>query len=345
VVFTRPSFRILTSPLYNTSMQYRDYYQSLGVDKSAPQEEIKRTYRKLARQYHPDVNPGDKAAEDRFKEINEAYEVLSDPEKRQKYDQFGSQWQQYERTGGRPEDFWQQWGGAQGGAGPRATYTTINPEDLQDIFGAGAGQGGFSDFFEALFGRGGMGGQPGAGFRQEGGYRARPRRGQDTEHTVQVTLDEAFRGATRSLQWEDGRQIQAKIPPGVRTGSRVRFRGEGTPGAAGGEAGDLYLRVEVLPHPTFQRDGDDLRVTLLVDLYTAVLGGQVEAPTLERPLRLTIPPETNNGRIFRLRGQGMPQLRQAEQRGDLFVTVNVQLPRDLTDEEKRLFEQLRQMRS
>jgi curved DNA-binding protein len=323
-------------------MQYRDYYESLGVSKSAPKDEIKRAYRKLARQYHPDVNPGDKAAEDRFKEINEAYEVLSDPDKRKKYDQFGAQWQQFERGGGRPEDFWQQWGGAQGRPGAGATYTTINPEDLQDIFGEGAGQGGFSDFFETLFGRGGMGSR-GAGPEQ--GYRARPRRGRDTEHNVQVTLEEAFRGTTRSLQWEDGRQVQARIPPGVRTGSRVRFRGEGTPGMAGGEAGDLFLRVEVLAHPTFQRDGDDLRLSVPVDVYTAVLGGQVEVPTLERPLRLTIPPETNTGRVFRLRGQGMPQLRQPEQRGDLFVTVNVQVPRDLTDEEKSLFEQLRQMRS
>jgi curved DNA-binding protein len=326
-------------------MQYRDYYQSLGVSKDAPQDEIKRTYRKLARQYHPDVNPGDKVAEDRFKEINEAYEVLSDPEKRKKYDQFGSQWQQYERTGGRPEDFWQQWGGAQGRPGARATYTTVNPEDLQDIFGEGAGQGGFSDFFETLFGRGGMGAQGSPGFGPERGSRTRPRRGRDTEHTVQVTLEEAFRGTTRSLQWEGGRQVQARIPPGVRTGSRVRFKGEGAPGPAGSEAGDLYLKVEVVPHAVFQRDGDDLRLSVPVDLYTALLGGQVEVTTLERPLRLTIPPETNNGRVFRLRGQGMPRLRQPEQRGDLFATVEVQLPRDLSDQEKQLFEQLRQMRS
>jgi curved DNA-binding protein len=320
-------------------MQYRDYYQSLGVSKSAPQDEIKRAYRKLARQYHPDVNPGDKAAEDRFKEINEAYEVLSDPDKRKKYDQFGSQWQQFERGGGRPEDFWQQWGGAQGRPGARTTYTNINPEDLQSIFGEGAGEGGFSDFFETLFGRGGQ------GFGSERGPRARPRKGRDTEQTVQVTLEEAFRGTTRSLQWEDGRQVQARIPPGVRTGSRVRFRGEGTPGLAGGEAGDLYLRVEVLPHAVFQREDDDLRLSVPVDVYTAILGGQIEVPTLERPLRLTIPPETSNGRVFRLRGQGMPHLRRPEQRGDLFATVDVQLPRHLTDEEKTLFEQLREMRS
>lgn len=320
-------------------MQYKDYYQTLGVSKNASQDEIKKAYRKLARKHHPDVNPGNKQAEERFKELNEAYEVLADPQKRQKYDQFGAQWKQFERAGGQPQDFWQQWGGAPGG---RQTYAQqINPEEFEELFGGG---GQFSDFFEMLFGS--MGRQRGAaGFGGQGrAYRPQPRRGRDMEQPVQLTLEEAFRGTIRSIQWEDGRRIEAKIPPGVRTGSKVRFRGEGQPGAAGGQAGHLYLRVEVLPHKLFERDGDNLRVAAPVDLYTAILGGKVEVPTLEEPLMLTIPPETGNGQTFRLRGQGMPNLRNPEKRGDLFATVEVQLPKNLSEEEKQLFQQLQQIR-
>lgn len=322
-------------------MEYRDYYKILGVAKTADQDAIKKAYRKLARQYHPDVNPGDKKAEERFKDINEAYEVLSDPEKRQKYDQFGAQWQQYERAGGRPDDFWQQWGGA--AQGSRQTYTrTVSPEEFEQIFGQG-GEGGFSDFFEALFGS--MGGRRTTGFGAGSGFgEPRPRRGRDVEHPVEITLEEAFQGTTRLLQREDGRQTEVKIPRGAKTGTRVRLSGEGGAGAAGGAAGDLYLRVEVLPHNRFERDGDDLKVTVPVDLYTAVLGGRVEVPTLAGPVKLTIPPETANGRIFRLRGQGMPQLRAPEQRGDLYATIDVQLPRGLSEKERNLFEQLRDLR-
>lgn len=328
-------------------MEYKDYYQVLGVSRSASQDEIKKAFRKLARQHHPDVNPGDKAAEERFKEINEANEVLSDPEKRQKYDQFGAQWQQYTGAGGRPEDFnWGQWSAQPGGGG---TYTrTMSPEEFEQMFGGG---GGFSDFFETLFG--GMGGgRRSAGFGGSpfesdfsGGqqFQARPRRGRDAEHTVQVTLEEAFHGANRSLQYEDGRSIEAKIPRGVDSGSRIRLSGQGAPGAQGAAAGDLYLRVEVLPHAVFQREGDNLKVTLPVDLYTALLGGEVEAPTLERPVRLTIPAETANDKVFRLRGLGMPNLRNPDKRGDIYATVDVQLPQNLSEEERRLFEQLREL--
>lgn len=325
-------------------MKVIDYYKTLGVGKGADDKEIKRAYRKLAREHHPDVNPDNKAAEERFKEINEAYEVLSDPAKRQKYDQFGSQWQQYERAGGRPEDFnWSQWGGQPGG-GP---YTRgVSQEEFEQMFG---GSGGFSDFFETLFG--GMGG----GRRSSGGFdfgnfgggqqfQSRPRQGQDMEHTVQVTLEEAFQGTTRTLQWDNGRSLEAKIPRGVDTGSRIRLSGQGQPGAAGGRAGDLYLKVEVLPHATFTREGDDLRADVPVDLYTALLGGKTEVHTLDKSVNLTIPPETPNGKLFRLRGLGMPKLRQPDQRGDLYATVAIQLPRHLSEKEKALFEQLREMR-
>jgi len=318
-------------------MEYKDYYQILGVSKGASQDEIKKAYRKLARKYHPDVNPGDQTAENRFKEINEAHEVLSDPEKRKKYDQFGAQWQQYERAGGRPEDFnWGAWQ-AQPGAGGRSYTRTVSPEEFEEIFGGG----GFSDFFETLFG----GGRPRTGgFGQQRYYQPRPRRGQDAEHTVQISLEEAFHGTTRVLEWEGGRRIEAKIPRGVDTGSRIRLSGQGEPGQAGGAAGDLYLRIEVLPHARFQREGDDLKLTTPVDLYTLLLGGQVEVAGLDRTVKLTVPPETNNGKVFRLTGLGMPRLRNPDQRGDLYVTVEAELPRRLSQEEKELVRQLQGMR-
>ena len=316
---------------------YKDYYQTLGVAKDASKEDIRRAFRKLARQYHPDVNPGDRVAEERFKEINEAYEVLSDPEKREKYDRFGAQWRQFERAGGRPEDFnWSQW---QAGAGRPAGggYRTVTPEEFEQMFG-GAG---FSDFFETLFG-GGMG-----GFRTDfgtGRAQARPLSGRDIEHEVQITLEEAFHGTTRALQYEGGREIQARIPPGVRTGSRVRLRGQGQPGVAGGPPGDLYLRVEVLPHDRFEREGDDLRTTVPVDLYVAILGGSVPVNALDRQVRLNIPAGTENGQVFRLNGLGMPRLNDPGTRGDLYAVVSVQLPQNLTDRERELFEQLQGMR-
>ncbi|MBN1148347.1 MAG: J domain-containing protein [Anaerolineales bacterium] len=321
-------------------MDYKDYYKTLGVNKNADKEQIKKAYRKLARQYHPDVNPDDNAAEEKFKEVNEAYEVLSDPQKREKYDHFGSQWQQYSRGGGRPEDFdWTQWtSGAPGGGYTR----TITPEELEQILGRGfggdfsGGFGGFSDFFETLFG--------GMGQRAPRGA-ARQQRGSDSEHNVQISLEEAFRGTTVSLQWEDGRKIEAKIPPGVRTGSRVRLSGQGQAGIGSGQSGDLYLKVQVRPHPLFKREGDDLKTEIAVDLYTLIMGGKVHVPTLERAVELTVPPETPNGKTFRLRGLGMPNLHKPQQRGNLYAAVQARLPKNLTAEEKRLFEELRKLRA
>lgn len=324
-------------------MEYKDYYQTLGVSKTAEAAEIKKAYRKLARKYHPDMNPGDKTAENKFKDINEAYEVLSDAQKREKYDRFGSQWQQYSQTGGRPEDFdWSQWRSAPGG---RTQTRTMSQEEFEQMFGGG--MGGFSDFFETLFG-GGMGGIGGMGGRARRSSPAnrtpRPQKGQDAEQEIQISLEEAFRGSSYSLQYSDGRRIEAKIPAGVRNGSRVRLGGQGGSGSGGGQAGDLYLKIDVRPHPLFQRDGDDLKVNVSVDLYTAVLGGKVSVPTLERPVELTIPPETSNGKVFRLRGLGMPNLRQPEQRGNLLATLQVQLPHNLSPEERELFEKLRGLR-
>ncbi|GAB4562724.1 MAG: DnaJ C-terminal domain-containing protein [Anaerolineae bacterium] len=322
-------------------MEYKDYYKILGVDRNATEQEIKRAYRRLARQYHPDMNPGDKAAEERFKEINEAYEVLGDPEKRRKYDQFGAQWQRFQQAGGRPEDFdWGPW--MAGGPGGQRVYTrTVSPEELEEMLG---GFGGFSDFFQTLFGGMGRGTRSRGWDDLFGGgttTHTRTRPAQDVEQPVQITLEEAYRGTSRILQREDGSRIEVKIPRGVRTGSRVRVPGKGA--FADGSAGDLYLRIEVLPHPTFKREGDDLYVDVPVDLYTAILGGEVQVPTLDRPVMLKIPPETPNGKSFRLRGLGMPNLRNPDQRGDLYARVNVQLPRHLSEQERKLFEQLREL--
>ncbi len=322
-------------------MEYKDYYQTLGVSKNASKDEIKKAYRKMARQYHPDLNQGDKKAEEKFKEVNEAYEVLSDPSKREKYDQFGASWQQYERTGGRPEDFdWGQWGGYPGG---QTRTRTLTPEELEQMMGQGfgGGMGGFSDFFETLFGN--MGGRPSAG-RQRTQTSQRPQRGRDLEQAVQISLEDAWRGTTLNLQWEGGRQIEAKIPPGVKSGSKVRLSGQGGGSAMGGKAGDLYLKIEVRPHPLFTRDGDDLRVNVPVDLYSVILGGKVSVPTLERPVELTIPPETANGKVFRLRGLGMPNLKDPKAHGNLYAIVQVQIPSNLNQEEKNLFEKLRLLR-
>lgn len=320
-------------------MEYKDYYKTLGVSKNASQEEIKKAYRKLARQYHPDVNTDDPKAEERFKEVNEAYEVLSDADKRQKYDQFGSQWKQYQRAGGRPEDFnWGQWRTQPGGG----TYTRVSPEDLAEMFGGGAGPGGFSDFFEALFG--GMGARRASGFGGQQTYSNRPRQGRDAEHTLQISLAEAFYGTSRTLEWEGSRRIEAKIPPGVDTGSRIRLSGQGQPGISGGEAGDLYLNIEVIPDSRFQREGDDLKVTVPVDLFTALLGGKAEVTTIDKTVNLTIPSETPNGKVFRLSGLGMPRLKNRQQRGDLYATVAVELPTNLSEEEIDLLRQLQALR-
>ncbi len=317
-------------------MEYRDYYQALGVSKDASEKEIKRAFRKLARQYHPDVNPGDPKAEERFKEINEAHEVLSDPEKRKKYDQLGSAWQDWDRTGGQPGDFdWGQWAsGSPGGQGQRVHVRYGTPDDLNDLFG---GASPFSDFFSQIFG--GVGGRAASGGSN---YQVRPQRGQDFEQQVEISLREAYHGTTRILQ-KDGRRLEVKIPPGARTGSRVRMTGEGSPGAMGGPAGDIYLRVAVTSDPQFERQGDDLHGAVEVDLYTAVLGGKAQVPTLSGPVNLMIPAGTQNGCVFRLRGKGMPRLRQPEQYGDLYARVDVRLPEQLTPRQRELFDELQRL--
>ena len=337
-------------------MEYKDYYQTLGVSEDASQEEIQQAFRKAARKYHPDVNPDDPQAEERFKEINEAYQVLSDPEKREKYDRFGSQWKQYQQAGGEPEDFnWTEW--APGGRGGQQTgYTTrrVSQEEFEQMFGQGGA--GFSDFFESLFGGAGAGRtRTSPGFRQRETYRPfggagrRAQAGRDLETTVKISLEEAFRGTERIIERSSGGRtgsggrMKAKIPPGVHTGSRVRLRGQGQPGQDGQPPGDLYLNVEVVPHPDFDREGDDLHTTREVNLYTLVLGGEIPVSTLEKQVKLQIPPGTQNGTSFRLRGQGMPKLNREDEQGDLYVRVKAVLPESLSEEEREHFAALREL--
>ena len=332
-------------------MDYKDYYQILGVKKAATEKDIKLAYRKLAKELHPDKNPGNKQAETRFKEVNEAYEVLSDSDKRGKYDTLGQNWNQYEQmqrsgaSGGQPFDWSSFGGGQQGGQPGGGGYHTVTQEELQELFGSSEG-GGFSDFFRTFFG--GMGGAAGAG-AGAGRAAGRGRRGADLEQPVAVTLEEAFNGSQRLLESTEAdgkmRRLEVKIPAGVKDGQRIRMGAQGGAGAGAGPRGDLFLVITVQPHAVFQREGDDLRAELPVDMTTLVLGGELSVPTLKgTKLSLKVPPETQNGNVFRLSGQGMPAVADATRRGDLFVKVRAVLPMNLTPNEKQLLEELRQAR-
>jgi curved DNA-binding protein len=304
-------------------VEYKDYYAILGVPKDADENAIKSAYRKLARQFHPDVNPNKKEADTKFKEINEAYEVLSDKEKRKKYDTLGSDWQRYQQAGD-PQDFdWQRY---QAGQGAQTRYSA---EDLQDLFG---GEAPFSDFFTFVFG--GQGGQAGP---------QRQARGRDIEQPLSISLAEAYKGTARRMKREGGPLVEVKIPAGVESGTRLRVQGQGMPGRKG-NAGDLWLVIEVEPDPTFEREGDDLRTKVPVSLYTLLLGGEVVVPMLEGKAKLRIPPETQNGTEMRLRGQGMPRHGEPGRRGDLLVTVEVKLPERLSDKERELLGELAKLR-
>ena len=316
-------------------MEFKDYYSTLGVTKASTEKEIKQAFRKLARKFHPDVNPGDKKAEARFKEINEAYEVLGDPAKRKKYDELGANWRMYEQAQaqGGANPFTAQWstGGGQGG------FRTMTQEEMEDLFGDANP---FSDFFTTFFG-GGF--EPGEGRR---GPRARPRQraGRDVEHEIELTLEDAYHGAMRRLSLKhDGhaRTVDVRIPAGVTDGSRVRVAGEGEHGVGGAAAGDLYLRVRLTPHPEFERKGRDLYVKVPIPVTVAVLGGEAEVQTLSgKPVRLRIPPLTQNGQVFRLKGYGMPKVGQSDEKGDLYARVEVQLPTELSPTEREHWEAL-----
>ncbi len=332
----------------------KDFYDILGVTRSANEKEIRQAYRKLARKYHPDVNPGDKSAEARFKEISEAYEVLSDKEKRSQYDRFGANWKQ---AGQQPP------GGYSGSSRRPGGQTTYTDFDFGEAYQPG-GDGGVGDLggiFERLFGRG-----------SNQGPSRRARKGQDLEQSVEITLEEAYSGTTRIVQLraeevcqqcegtgvhkggpcltcsgrgsiDHSKRLEVKIPAGVETGSRVRVAGEGGYGSNGGVRGDMFLVVKVKPSEQYERKGNDLYRDVSVPLTTAVLGGEVEVNTLKGKVSLRIPSETPNGKVFRLKGRGMPALKGSGT-GDLFARVSVALPTGLSEKERKLFEQLRMER-
>jgi curved DNA-binding protein len=310
-------------------VQFRDYYETLGVPKTATEDEIRSAFRKLARKYHPDVAKDKKAAEEKFKEINEAYEVLGDPEKRAKYDQLGADWnrpggfQPPPQWGAQPtEGGYYQWGGDGGGG-------------VQFEFGGT----GFSDFFEAFFG-GGRGRSAFGGF---GGRQATAERGADVEADIMVTLEEALNGSTRpvSLRRAGSNKIenyQVKIPRGVREGQRIRLAGQGEAGVGGGKSGDLFLRVRLARHPDFSVEGSDLIHEVKIEPWRAVLGSELLVPTLEGKVRLKIPPGTQGGQRFRLRQRGLPGV--SGKRGDLYVEVQINLPKKLTEREREIWNEL-----
>ena len=319
-------------------MEFKDYYATLGVTKASSEKEVKQAYRKLARKFHPDVNPGDKSAEARFKDINEAYEVLGDAAKRAKYDELGANWRQYEqaeRAGG--ANPFAGWNANPGGAPGAGGYRTMTQEEMEDLFGD---SNPFSDFFTTFFGGGG-GGAPG-GPRGGRGGRSRARGGRDVEHELDLTLDEAYHGTTKRLALSHGgtpRTVDVRIPAGVGDGSRVRVPSEGEPGM-GGPAGDLYLRLRLAPHPTFERRGQDLHTNVAVPVPTVVLGGEVDVPTMAgKTVRLKIPPFTQNGQVFRLKTYGMPA-RGSHAQGDLYAKVQALVPASLTPEEREHYEAL-----
>jgi DnaJ-class molecular chaperone len=327
-------------------MEFKDYYATLGVTKASTEKEIKQAFRKLARKLHPDVNPGDKTAEAKFKELNEAYEVLGDPAKRKKYDELGANWRQYEQAAaqGGANPFAGQWADVGGGGGSRGGFRTMTQEEMEEMFGD---SNPFSDFFTTFFGGGGA---PGGGFggaaAGRGGRtgRGRARAGRDVEHEIELTLEEAYQGAMRRLALKHGghsRTVDVRIPAGVADGSRVRVSGEGEHGVGGAAAGDLYLRVRLAPHPVFERKGRDLYVKVPLPVTTAVVGGEADVQTITgKPARLRIPPLTQNGQVFRLKGYGMPAIGKPEDKGDLYARIDVQLPTQLSTDEREHYEAL-----
>jgi curved DNA-binding protein len=296
----------------------KDYYNVLGVNKNADQDELKRAYRKLAKQYHPDANKDDPTAEERFKEVNEAYDVLKDPDQRRAYDQFGPNFRNFNG------------GNGAGGANPYGQNVNVNFDDVP-----------FEDIFGSIFGNMGRRGtttnRGGGGF-EYGPFGGAAAPGRDIEHDITISLREAYEGTSRYIT-KDGRRIKVNIPAGANNGTKVRLSGEGERGAGG--TGDLYLIVNVQPDPTFERDGDDLYVEVQVDAITAMLGGTAKVPTMERPVKVKIAPGSQSGLKLRLTGKGMPKLKHKGEHGNLYARVQLTVPEKLTDEQRHLVEQLR----
>ncbi len=307
-------------------MNYKDYYKVLGVSQTATPDEIKKAYRKLAMKFHPDKTTGNKAANEKFNEINEANQVLSDPEKRKKYDQFGADYKRYEQAGAQPGGFdWSKY------ASPDSNQKQgMSAEEFESMFA----EGGDIDLFELLFG--------GRGGRRQG-RRSAAYKGDDLNAETTISLDEAYHGSARLIQL-DGQTIKVTIPPGIADEQVLRIAGKGMDGTRGGPKGDLYLTVKIAPHPEFHRKGNDLYRDFPVDLYTAILGGKTLVKTLKGAVKVDIPEETPNHKVLRLRGLGMPVFGKTNVFGDLFVTIDVQLPDHLTQQETDLFGKLAALR-
>jgi len=309
-------------------MEYKDYYKILGVDKKASKDEIKKAFRKLAIKYHPDKNQGDKTAEAKFKEINEANEVLSDPEKRKKYDALGENWQYYQQQGGSADQFdWSRYANPGTGGSNQTFYSS----DLGSMFGGE--QGGFSDFFETLF--------TGSQGRTS---RARQQfKGQDLQAELLITLEEAYKGVEKVFEI-NGQSIKLKIKRGVSDGQVLKLGGKGYAGIHGGPNGDLLISVKIQKHPIFNRIDDDLYCDLPVDIYTAILGGKTELAAFKGKIRIDIPKETSNGKTLRLNGLGMPKYGKTNQFGDLYVKIEIQTLKNLSENEISMFKELQSLR-
>ena len=307
-------------------MTYKDYYKVLGVSKTATPEEIKKAYRKLALMYHPDKAKGDKTAEEKFKDVNEANEVLSNPEKRRKYDEFGEDWKHYQEAGAQPGGFdWSKYASGRGGQARR-----MSREEFDAMFA----DEGVGDLFELLFGqqRGPRRGRRGAAIR-----------GDDVEAETTLSLKEAYHGSTRLIKLDD-QTIKVTTKPGIADGKELRIPGKGGDGMNGGPSGDLYLTIRIMPHPELHREGNDLHCDLSVDLYTAVLGGKAEVKTLKGAVKVNVPKGTQNGTVLRLKGLGMPIYGKKDEFGSLFVKVRIQIPQNLSEGEIDLFRKLAALR-
>lgn len=372
-------------------MEFKDYYKILGVDEKASAKEIKKAYRQLARKYHPDVNPNDKEAEAKFKEINEAYAVLGDKEKRKKYDEYGQYWEHADKAGAGAGAGGFPGGRGFPGGGGRRQYTTrnVNFEDLSSIFGGagGAGGAGFSDFFNSMFGGmgggrksrkqrtwdfGGAGGQ--SGFDTSGFTgRTAGRKGADAEFPLELTIEEAAFGTKKHINFNKEtpctacnqtgmnnaggmcqvchgrgtvfkpRHLEVSVPPGVKNGFKIRMKNEGVPGTGGAPAGDLYLVVKIKPHSFYELKDDQLYCKVPITESEAALGAEIDVPTLNGRITMKIPAGTQSGRVFRVRGQGFPSLKNKDDRGDYYVKTKIVIPRDISDKEKKLYKELGQL--
>ena len=314
-------------------MEYKDYYKTLGVSKTATQDEIKKAFRKLAVKYHPDKNKGNKEAEDKFKEINEANEVLSDPEKRKKYNELGENWKYYEQSGNAGGFDWSQYANQGNQGNTRYSY--------EGEFGDAFGNTGFSDFFETLFG-----GRRGFSEGSQRGRKSARRatlKGEDLNAELSITLEDAYKGAEKLFDLS-GQSIKLKIKPGISDGQILKLTGKGNPGYSGGASGDLLLKIHVLHDPLFERKGNDLYTELRVNLYTAVLGGKASLRTFKGTINVNIPKESQNSKVLRLQGMGMPVYGKSGQSGDLYAKITIEIPTNLTVKEEKLFKELSEER-